>query len=65
MRHVGEELGNTAAVARTSYVSPLVVDQYLAGKTLEDFRTTNGKRPRHLTADEHALLRLLRAPVES
>ena len=65
MRRVGEELGNTAAVARASYVSPLVVDHYFAGKTLEDFRTTNGNRPRNLTPDEHALVRLLRASVES
>jgi DNA topoisomerase I len=32
MRHVGNELGNTAAVARASYVSPAVVDHYLAGR---------------------------------
>ena len=42
MRTVGERLGNTPAVARSSYVSPAVVEQYLDGRTLEDFR------PRHL-----------------
>jgi DNA topoisomerase-1 len=42
MRKVGEALGNTAAVARSSYVSPAVVEQYLDGRTIEDFR------PRHL-----------------
>ena len=42
MRRVGERLGNTAAVARSSYVSPAVVDQYLDGRTIDDFR------PRHL-----------------
>ena len=42
MRHVGEKLGNTPAVARSSYVSPAVVEQYLDGRTIEDFR------PRHL-----------------
>ncbi|HEX4746414.1 MAG TPA: hypothetical protein VFU99_05975 [Gaiellaceae bacterium] len=60
MRAVGEELGNTAAVARESYVSPVVVDAYLAGRTLADFRTANG-RPARLTADERALVRLLRS----
>ena len=45
MRHVGEELGNTAAVARASYVSPVVVEQYLAGRTLADFRSANGAGP--------------------
>jgi DNA topoisomerase IB len=42
MRRVGKELGNTPAVARSSYVSPAVIDQYLDGRTIEDFR------PRHL-----------------
>ncbi len=65
MRKVGEELGNTPAVARSSYVSPAVIDQYLDGGTIEDFR------PRHLRVvhardtgldrEEQALLSLLRS----
>jgi DNA topoisomerase I len=65
MRTVGERLGNTPTVARTSYVSPAVVEQYLDGRTLEDFR------PRHLRVvkardigldpEENALLSLLRS----
>jgi len=65
MRTVGERLGNTPAVARASYVSPAVIDQYLDGRTIEDFR------PRHLRIvrasntdldpEEHALLSLLRS----
>jgi DNA topoisomerase-1 len=65
MRRVGQELGNTPAVARSSYVSPAVIDQYLDGRTIEDFR------PRHLRvvqartvgldAEEQALLSLLRS----
>ena len=42
MRTVGERLGNTPTVARSSYVSPAVVEQYLDGRTIDDFR------PRHL-----------------
>jgi DNA topoisomerase-1 len=42
MRTVAERLGNTPAVARSSYVSPAVVEQYLDGRTIDDFR------PRHL-----------------
>src|ERR1051326_4888992 len=42
MRTVGEKLGNPPAVARASYVSPAVVEQYLDGRTIDDFR------PRHL-----------------
>jgi DNA topoisomerase I len=63
MRHVGEELGNTPAVARASYVSPVVVRHYLAGRTLADFRTSNGSGRRHLSAAEEALVDLLGTPV--
>jgi DNA topoisomerase-1 len=59
MRKVGDELGNTAAVARASYVSPAVVHHYLAGRTLEDFRPRS--RRANLRADEAALVRMLRA----
>jgi DNA topoisomerase-1 len=65
MRKVADRLGNTPAVARASYVSPAVVEQYLDGRTIEDFR------PRHLrivTArdigldqEEQATLSLLRS----
>lgn len=65
MRQVAEKLGNTAAVTRSSYVSPAVVEQYLDGRTIEDFR------PRHLRivtardigldVEEQATLSLLRS----
>ena len=65
MRAVGERLGYTPTVARASYVSPAVVEQYLDGRTIEDFR------PRHLRVvkardigldpEENALLSLLRS----
>jgi DNA topoisomerase-1 len=65
MRTVAGRLGNTPAVARASYVSPAVIEQYLDGRTIEDFR------PRHLrivTArdigldqEEQATLSLLRS----
>jgi DNA topoisomerase-1 len=32
MRHVAERLGNTAAVCRKSYVHPVILERYLAGK---------------------------------
>ncbi|HWG55002.1 MAG TPA: hypothetical protein VNT58_00615 [Gaiellaceae bacterium] len=65
MRTVGERLGNTPTVARASYVSPAVIEQYLDGRTIEDFR------PRHLRVvrardigldpEEQALVSLLRS----
>lgn len=60
MRKVAQELGNTPAVARASYVSPAVVEHYLAGRTIDDFRRKSS-RPARLRADERALLRLLRS----
>jgi DNA topoisomerase-1 len=63
MRKVGGELGNTPAVARASYVSPVVVEHYLAGRTLADFRSSSGAAPRNLSVSEAALVALLsRAP---
>lgn len=65
MRRVAEKLGNTPAVTRESYVSPAVVEQYLDGRTIDDFR------PRHLrvvkardvglSPEEQAMLSLLRS----
>jgi DNA topoisomerase-1 len=65
MRRVGEELGNTPAVARASYVSPAVIDQYLDGRTIDDFRPRRlrvvGARDVGLDVEEQALLSLLRS----
>ncbi|HEU0335008.1 MAG TPA: hypothetical protein VFR43_00550 [Gaiellaceae bacterium] len=65
MRTVGERLGNTPSVARASYVSPAVVEQYLDGRTLEDFRPRRlrvvGARDLGLDVEEAALLSLLRS----
>jgi DNA topoisomerase I len=65
MRTVGERLGNTAAVARSSYVSPAVVEQYLDGRTIDDFRPSHlrvvGARDIDLDPEERALLSLLRS----
>jgi DNA topoisomerase-1 len=65
MRAVGERLGNTPAVARSSYVSPAVVEQYLDGRTIDDFRPRHlrvvGARDSGLDREERALLGLLRS----
>jgi DNA topoisomerase-1 len=65
MQRVAKQLGNTPAVTRSSYVSPAVVEQYLDGRTIADFR------PRHLrlvkardpglSPEEQAMLSLLRS----
>ncbi len=65
MRAVGERLGNTPVVARSSYVSPAVVAQYLEGRTIEDFRPRQLRvvkaRDIGLCPEENALLSLLRS----
>jgi DNA topoisomerase-1 len=65
MRRVAAQLGNTPAVARSSYVSPAVVEQYLDGRTIEDFRPRHlrvvGARDVALDAEEQATLSLLRS----
>ena len=48
MRKVADELGNTPAVARASYVSPAVVEHYLAGHTLEEFASLERDGPRYM-----------------
>jgi DNA topoisomerase-1 len=65
MRKVGERLGNTPAVARASYVSPAVIEQYLDGRTIDDFRPRHlrvvGARDTGLNPEEQAVLSLLRS----
>jgi DNA topoisomerase-1 len=65
MRTVADKLGNTPAVARSSYVSPAVVEQYLDGRTIEDFRPRQlrvvGAPDRGLDPEEQATLSLLRS----
>jgi DNA topoisomerase-1 len=65
MRKVGDRLGNTPAVARASYVSPAVVEQYLDGRTIDDFRPPHLRvvhaRNSELEPEEQALVSLLRS----
>ncbi len=65
MRRVAEKLGNTPAVTRESYVSPAVVEQYLDGRTIDDFRPRHLRvvkaRDTALSPEEQAMLSLLRS----
>jgi DNA topoisomerase-1 len=65
MRRVGQLLGNTPVVARNSYVSPAVVEQYLDGRTIENFRPRIlrivSARDIGLDPEENATLSLLRS----
>jgi DNA topoisomerase I len=65
MRRVAQQLGNTPAVTRSSYVSPAVVEQYLDGRTIDDFRPRHLRlvkaRDPKLSPEEQAMLSLLRS----
>ena len=65
MRRVGHELGNTPAVARASYVSPAVIEQWRDGRTLDRFRDRKLRvvsgRNAELLDEEAALVSLLRS----
>jgi DNA topoisomerase-1 len=65
MRRVAKQLGNTPAVTRDSYVSPAVVEQYLDGRTIDDFRPRHLRivkaRDSGLSPEEQAVLSLLRS----
>lgn len=66
MREVAEYLGNTPAVARSSYVDPRIVDRFLDGATVAAALPDLGKRTPegHLATEgavERAVLRQLQA----
>jgi DNA topoisomerase I len=65
MRRVAKQLGNTPAVTRASYVSPAVIEQYLDGRTIADFRPRHLRvvtaRDPSLSPEEQAMLSLLRS----
>ena len=61
-----EHLGNTPTVCRSCYVHPIVLDRYLEGTTLDEFRPRKLRRVRRRQQPEYdpeeaALLKLLKA----
>jgi DNA topoisomerase I len=54
MREVADELGNTPAVTRSSYVDPRITEAFLRGETIDV-----AARGEYGPAAEKALLRLL------
>lgn len=61
-----EQLGNTPAVCRKSYVCPRLLDEYMEGRPFETLRKTRRGRPvvrSGLSMEEKALLRFLRETI--
>ncbi len=65
---VSEKLGNTPAVARSSYIDPRVIEEYLDGKTLKYFQKEVNrllKDHQNLSSTEIAVLCMLRSRLET
>jgi len=65
VKSVAEQLGNTPAVCRGSYIHPRVLTSYESGITLDEFRPKKARRIHRVEADyepeEKALLKMLKA----
>ena len=65
IKRVAEELGNTPAVCRESYVHPTVLKAYAAGTTIDEFRPRADRRIKRkaedLDPEEKAVMRLLQS----
>ena len=64
VRRTAQELGNTPAICRKSYIHPHILDAYLKGQLTEDQRDTAGDEtepgaPARLRPEERALLDVL------
>lgn len=62
VRHVADELGNTPAVCRSSYIHPVVLSAYERSVTLDEFRPRRSRAikrvEQQLEPEEMALIRL-------
>ena len=61
-----EQLGNTPAVCRSSYICPRLLDEYMEGKPFEMLRKTRRGSPvvrLGLSVEERALLKFLRETI--
>jgi DNA topoisomerase-1 len=65
VKNVAEHLGNTPTVCRSCYIHPKVLECYLKGITLDEFRPRKERRIRRqqpeYEVEELALLKMLRA----
>lgn len=62
VKFVADDLGNTPAVTRGSYICPVIFDRYQAGKVLDDYEPRAGRSEpdlEGLTRAEAALKRML------
>lgn len=59
---VAEELGNTPAVCRASYINPVIIERFLAGQFFECYKQARrGRTKQYQSCEEKALLGFLNA----
>ena len=61
MQLIAQDLDNTPAVCRRSYVHPAIVDQYLSGRFVEQWAACSARGLQWLSHDERRLNDLLPA----
>ncbi|MGB2786603.1 DNA topoisomerase IB [Psychrobacter sp.] len=60
VKSVADELGNTPAVCRTSYINPIIIERFLAGQFFEPYKQARrGRTKQHQSDEEKALLGFL------
>lgn len=60
VKSVADELGNTPTVCRASYINPIIIQQFLAGKFFEPYKQARrGRTKQHQSCEEKALLGFL------
>lgn len=62
VKNVAEELGNTPAVCRASYINPVIIERFLAGQLFEPYKQARrGRTKQYQSCEEKALLGFLNA----
>ena len=62
VKEVAEELGNTPAVCRASYINPIIIERFLAGQFFECYKQARrGRTKQYQSCEEKALLGFLNA----
>ncbi|WP_201628961.1 DNA topoisomerase IB [Psychrobacter maritimus] len=60
VKAVAEELGNTPAVCRASYINPVIIERFLAGEFFEPYKQARrGRTKQYQSCEEKALLGFL------
>ena len=60
VKDVADELGNTPSVCRSSYINPIIIEQFLAGQFYEAYKQARrGRTKQYQSSEEKALLGFL------